>query len=173
MTTHSSSLHLHSILYCVYGSVRFNSCYCSGTLKGFKSNQPVLFCLYKSMISVRSTGATWMKPETVNLQRKKKELRGREKLRSGSGTQRMTISYSMQSSTSIRKWQAALWLHHCHCPHTVNLVEFGCVSRTVSLSYSSSTMRSLRTSCWKGKTWGHLSLPWWMWSFCAVKTDGA
>lgn len=100
---------------------------------------------------------------------KKKELRGREKLRSGSGTQRMTISYSMQSSTSIRKWQAALWLHHCYCPHTVNLVEFGCVSRTVSLSYSSSTMRSLRTSCWKGKTWGHLSLPWWMWSFCAVE----
>lgn len=26
---------------------------------------------------------------------------------------------SMQTSTSIRKWQAALWLHHCYCPQTV------------------------------------------------------
>lgn len=41
---------LQGFLYCVYGSERFNLCYCSGTLKGFKSNQPVLSRLCNSKI---------------------------------------------------------------------------------------------------------------------------
>lgn len=36
-------------------------------------------------------------------------------------------------------------------------------------SNSFSNMRSLWTSSWNGKTWGHLSVPRWMWTFPVVE----
>lgn len=62
MATYSSNVcdtvrvHLQSILHCVCGSVRLDLCYCPGTLKGFKSNQSLLFWLCNSKIAARSTG---------------------------------------------------------------------------------------------------------------------
>lgn len=41
------------------------------------------------------------------------------------------------------------------------------------VSKSFSNMRDLCTSCWNGKTWGHLSVPWWMWTFHAVENRWA
>lgn len=126
----------------------------------------------------------WPKPATVNSQRKK-IIKREKSFWSGSRTQKMTISSCMQRRNSIVNINQKMTSRSLAPPMLLSTdcesPGEGCVCRPgkkrkkklkssrAPHTNSFSNMRSLWTSFWNGKTWGHLSVPWWMWTFRAVE----
>lgn len=128
----------------------------------------------------RSTGVQMTETSNCEFTEEKKKLKGRKTSDLAAEHRKCLSAHACRdgavSSTSIRKWWAGLWLHQCYCPHIVNLLEKVVCAKKKKFKSSHaphtnsfSNMRSLWTSSWNGKTWGHLSVPWWMWTFRAVE----